>query len=330
MRKVGHIEKGVMFGREDYLFLLDGGHHVFDLLLGIRKISEESYSNFEYNLVRRAAVCERAGAAFLHVIFPDKQSVMVDQFPVKDAICLTETYLDRLPHVRQWVCYPRTVLKDVTGGAFMKTDTHLSDIGTIVATAAVVERLIGHSQAEHVSSLLNSPDWHEKEYAGDLGRRFEPQFSERQLRLKKLWPHTWFHNGLHGGNNGIVDLLFSPRSIYDKRVLVYGDSFARDLSGFLSYFFREVVFLRTAYFHDDVFHQIQPDMVITSNVERYLDSCTSDDLRPSFFLYPYINGLDYAPDKPFSEAFSASLSYGRPPYWDFIKNIGLPVIRRDA
>ena len=329
MRKVGHIDKGVMFGREEYLFLLDGGHHVLDLMLGIRKVSEESYSNFGYNLVRRAAVCERAGVAFLHVIYPDKQSVMVDQFPVQDAICLTETYLDKLPHVQPWVCYPREALRDGPRGAFMKTDTHLSDVGNIVAAGAVVERLIGRSQADHVSSLLNSTDWHEKEYAGDLGSRFEPQLSETRRQLKKWWPHKWFHNELKGGNNGIVDLLFSPTSVYDKRILVYGDSFARDLSGMLSYFFREVVFLRTPYFHDDLFYQIQPDMVITSNVERYLSNCTSDDVRPSFFLYPHINGLDYAPGKPFSEAFSALLSYGRPPYSDFLKKIGLSVLRDD-
>ena len=41
MRPAGHIENGVMFGNDGYLFLLDGGHHVFDLLLGLRKVAEQ-------------------------------------------------------------------------------------------------------------------------------------------------------------------------------------------------------------------------------------------------------------------------------------------------
>ena len=63
MRPAGHIENGVMFGSDGYLFLLDGGHHVFDLLLGLRKVAEQSYANFADNISRRAAICQRAESA---------------------------------------------------------------------------------------------------------------------------------------------------------------------------------------------------------------------------------------------------------------------------
>jgi hypothetical protein len=323
MHKAGYIEKGVMFGHDGYLFLLDGGHHVFDLILGRHKVPDESYSNFEDNITRRATICQKAGVPFLHVIYPDKQSVLVDKFPVEAPICMADVYLDRLPDVRKWVHYPRHVLQTQTGATYMRTDTHLTELGNIIAAGAIVAQLIGESQAANVNSLLTSHNWNELTWVGDLGSRFEPALSEKRRLLRKSWLHKWFRNDLKGGNNGIVDLLFSSKAIYGKRILVFGDSFSRELSSILSFFFKEVVFLRTPYFHDDLFHQIQPDLVITSNVERYLSFCESDDRRPSFFLYPYINGIDYAPDKAFAEAFSASLSYGRAPYWDFLKKHGL-------
>ncbi len=319
MRPAGHIEKGVMFGRDGYLFLLDGGHHVFDLLLGLRKVTEQSYANFADNIARRAAICERAGVGYLHVIYPDKHSVQTEEFPVKDPYRLAESYLDKLPDIRKWVFYPRQILQGVKPAAFLKTDTHLTETANILATAAIVQQLIGENQAEHVRRLLTSHDWGESDWTGDLGGRFDPKLGERQRVLRRRWPFKWFHNDMTGGNDGIVDLLFSPQAIYRTRILVFGDSFSRNLASVLSYFFTEVVFLRTRFFHDEMFEQIKPDLVLTSNVERYLSRVDSDEARPAFLLYPYLNELNYAPDKAFAEALAAVLSYGRSPYFDFLR-----------
>lgn len=319
MRPPGHIEKGVMFGRDGYLFLLDSGHHVFDLLLGMRKVTDRPFANFADNVGRRAAICQRAGVGYLHVIYPDKHNVLTDQFPVKDPFRLADTYLDKLPGVRNTVFYPLQVLQDAKSPAFLKTDTHLTEMGNIGAAAAIVERLIGESQVAHLNRLVASYQWHETDWTGDLGGRFDPALSERQCVLRTRWPFKWFHNDLMGGNDGIVDILFSSQAIYRKRMLVFGNSFSRNLCGILSYFFTEVVFLRSRYFHDEMFQQIQPDLVISSNVERYLSNCESDEDRPPFLLYPYLNGVNYAPDKAFAEALSAVLSYGRSPYLDFLR-----------
>ena len=59
----------------------------------------------------------------------------------------------------------------------------------------------------------------------------------------------------------------------------------------LSYYFTEILFLRTPFFHPEIFEQVTPDILITQNVERYLASCQPDEVRPSFFMYPYLTGL---------------------------------------
>ena len=80
-------------------------------------------------------------------------------------------------------------------------------------------------------------------------------------------------------------------------------------------------FYRTGHFHEELAALIQPDVLITENVERYLDTPLADEARPHFLLYPILQGQSYAPAKEFAEAFSAVLSYPRSPYWDFLKTL---------
>jgi hypothetical protein len=42
------------------------------------------------------------------------------------------------------------------------------------------------------------------------------------------------------------------------------------------YLYSDVLFFRTPYFHSEIADKIQPDILITGNVERYLNSVPSD------------------------------------------------------
>ena len=175
MRPAGHIENGVMFGSDGYLFLLDGGHHVFDLLLGLRKVAEQSYANFADNISRRAAICQRADVGYLHVIYPNKHAVLTEQFPVTDPFRLAKSSLDRSAELRERVFYPRPLLQPAKPAAFLKTDTHLTEMANVLATGAIVQRLIGESQTEHVHRVLTFYKWGESVWTGDLGGRIRSE-----------------------------------------------------------------------------------------------------------------------------------------------------------
>jgi hypothetical protein len=69
--------------------------------------------------------------------------------------------------------------------------------------------------------------------------------------------------------------------------------------------------------------QCGADIVITENVERYLDTCLNDEDRPNFMLFPYLGEETYVPDKEFAEALSAVLSYPRAPYINYVTGLGL-------
>jgi hypothetical protein len=64
--------------------------------------------------------------------------------------------------------------------------------------------------------------------------------------------------------------------------------------------------------------QIRPDIVLTSNVERYLDNVQQDAVRPAFQMMAFLGDREQ-PRMPadFPAAFSAILSYPRQPYRQF-------------
>ena len=94
----------------------------------------------------------------------------------------------------------------------------------------------------------------------------------------------------------------------------------------LQFWYAEVIFFRTGYFHEELAEQYRPDILITENVERYMGFCLSDKDRPQFLLYPYLNEKKYEPSKVFTEALSAVLSYPRKPYVDFVTKLNMPTV----
>jgi tetratricopeptide (TPR) repeat protein len=319
---LGVTENGVLIGRNNMLFLAEGGHAVLEYASGRRKVSEESYSNFLRNLLQRHRAATSHGAIFLHVIYPDKHSVYTEDFPVDNPVLLGLQYLKRFPALAHYINYPRERLRQASKPTFMQTDTHLTDYGTILTSADIVSQLVGESQTASVASLVAGTNL-DVQWSGDLGSKLSPPRSEIRFNNPMTWIRNWYHNNLTGGNNGIVDIYFNKEAAYGKRLVWFGDSFGRSACQFISYYFKEVVFLRTPFFHPDIFEQIQPDYLITQNVERYLNFVHSDDVRPSFFMYPHLSGQSYGPNGDFAKAMSAVLSYGRKPYSEFLSTIGM-------
>jgi hypothetical protein len=319
-RVPGTIENGVLFGHDDELFLAHGGHHVLDFASGKREVPPEIFAAFRSNIEARARYADRLGVQYVHAIFPDKQVILREKFTVQNPIYLGERHLEASPGIAAHVFYPVDLLRNDDGPIFMKTDTHMTNRGTILVVTALVERLSGEVQTERRNALLRRT-MIERSHTGDLGLMLESPPSHMERFLAVDWKFRWFENGIRGGNNGIVDIYFSPTAIYPRRLLWFGDSFGREAARLLSFYFHEVVFLRTPFFHPEICDQISPDILITQSVARYLASCQLDEMRPSFFMYPHMKGLHYEPSKEFAEAFSAVLSFPRPSYHAFTRLI---------
>jgi hypothetical protein len=188
----------------------------------------------------------------------------------------------------------------------------------MVLTAGVlVQRLTGLDCSSHIASLLTKIN-QESRVSGDLGSKLTPAVSSLELSMRYTWAAEHLSNN-YLGNNGIADIWTSQIALFNKRIIVFGDSFLRAMGPILSFFFKEILFLRTPYFHTEMVEQMQPDYILTGNVERYLTNVLSDQDRPPFFLFPYLQEpkSDYQPPADFVAALSAILSYPRRRYSTF-------------
>ena len=314
------IEKDVLFGRVEHLFLAQGGHFSLDYATGAREISGDAIKRFSSNILRRAEYAKHRSISYAHVIFPDKQSVVTEEYITDSPICLGEEHLRASPHLHDHVCYPRELLKNAGNASFLRTDTHMSDYGTVVAVSSIVQSLVNEDQAESKKHLLGLIT-QEIDHIGDLGRKLTPEIGSREKFIRLFFDGFRTHNNYKGRNNGIVDIRISRKALYDKRVLFFGDSFGREAAKILSYYFKEVTFLRTPFFHPEICDMVAPDILITQNVERYLHVCADDETRPSFFMYPHFVEMPYQPSVEFAKAFSAILSYPREPYQSLMRDV---------
>ncbi len=320
MKAIGLIENDVAIGHDGYLFLAGGSHPILQKASENGGIDLTALKTFQENIRHRRDFNEQKGIKFLHVIMPDKQSIIPEKWPLGATPQTGQLFKDMMGELQDHIFYPAEMLAQDYAKTVSKTDTHLTDHGSVIVAAKLVELLTGFDPRNELLDLIKSITIPTEKF-GDLGSKLEPPLSAVELTSAARSPGPWLHNDLVGGNNGIIDLRFFAQAPCPNRLVFFGDSFGRELARFLQHWFREVFFFRTAYMHPDIIDLCCPDLVITENVERYMDNVPPDFERPFFFLYPYIKGVPYSPSKEFAEALSGVLSYPRQPHAQFIKKI---------
>ena len=300
----GTMANGVLVGKENFLFLAGGAHAVFEIVNGLRAIDERSVDRFRANVSGRAEWAARRGIPYVHLVFPDKQSIIPHLWPFERCLRMGELYLDRWANLRLPVLYPDALLRDIPDQALSRVDTHVTPIGSIHVASEVAARLTGERDEALVASLLDATRT-TRRHSGDLGAKLNPSVSALEPVFATPPPGRFLTNGIEGGNNGLVDLRFNPDAGYQKRCVVFGDSFGRDICVYLQFWFEEVFFLRTGFFHADLAARLEPDLLVTENVERYLDDCRDDAEAPDFDLYRARKEATTAPSDAFRIAYAA-------------------------
>ncbi|MGQ7794073.1 hypothetical protein ACUN0C_16825 [Faunimonas sp. B44] len=316
---VGTISNDAVVGHNGQLYLIGGKHEVLEFVSGRRKVRPGSLNTFRRNITDRNRFCEKRGIRYCHVVFPDKHSANPDDFPFDVSTTLLQEYVQGMGGSSLPVYNPLSDLRSVGRAAYVPVDTHLSEAGISAVLHGLLEDSL-QMECEAGFRLLHKRLTRTIEYAGDLGVKFEPPIVCSRVVPIPCWPIAQFSNGL-SGNDGLIEILVSPQPTSNLRLVVFGDSFLRGMLQHLSAFFAEVTYFRTRYFHKDAISQIQPDVVMTGNVERYFSYVTSDELAPNPLLTPFVNGLKIAPTTGYWAALNAQLCYPRRPYTEFMEEI---------
>lgn len=301
------VDGNVLIYKNKIAYLIGGSHAILKYATGQLSPSEISIRNFSENITARAVNANISGSQYLHVIFPDKQSVEEEHFPFKPLIKLGDLYLDKVNcSTRNFIIYPVKHLQAISTNSFLPLDTHLSDTGSRFVLELILNKL-GIAPNPSLSTIEQCTN-ERKLRSGDLGSKLSPPLFAESLHLKPSWPLQTYSSS-NKYNDGAMDIIYSSNALSKKTILIFGDSFFRLMLPHFSCIFNKVIFLRSRFWHQEMFDLIKPDIVLTGNAERYLSEVSSDREAPAFYLYPAIRGdINYYSDPHFLQALRAITS----------------------
>lgn len=291
------VPDGIIVASNGGLVLAGGGHSVMELFTGLRRPPEGSAEFFWKNHARRAQVCHAQGIRYLYTIFPDKIVPYRDLLNQKGIRSVFQRYYPKPETISEPPLYLDLGVDD-----YKATDTHLSTIGMVSATMQIAQALDLQSpeklqygfREKYISHMVDEVD-----FIGDLGGKFSPPIPEKIQIIKGANRGIQVTNGMGGGNDGIIDLVYNETAVTGKTALIFGDSFFRQILVPLSYFFRNIICVRTLYFHYECISAIRPDVILAGCAERYLSRVYPDSDRPHFLSYPLVGGRPTAPSQRF-------------------------------
>lgn len=140
-------EPMVTEGGDNYLFLTGGQHRPLALLKGEAEPEAGSIDNFWGNLQRRQALCRQNGAAYVHLVSPDKAFILRESFPIPIGIPILERYKQALSpatykNISPHLSYPLDALRREAQQVCSRVDSHFTLIGSLCCLEAVLELAI--------------------------------------------------------------------------------------------------------------------------------------------------------------------------------------------
>lgn len=210
---------------------------------------------------------------------------------------------DGLP---DYLIYPRDALMELreSHSVFRKLDTHMTDIASHHVANHLLRRLGLDYSLESYFSSRSTP------MSGDLAAMMKSADKSTEIRfVQKHLPTKVFDNysSLPGNSNNIC-FMHNRFALSERRLLVMGDSFIRSGLTYFSQAFRDIAYVRSAQFQGDMVDLFCPDVIISSNAERYLSRVGADADSTSVLLSGY--GVpSYKPSDHFTDAYKAQLSY---------------------
>ena len=298
----------VLAGEDGYLFLVKGAHSVLDLCQGTHRATEASVRAFGNNLRTRMDYCARHGIAFRQVVFPEKLVALSELSGMGSDIrsIYERNYSAHVAGIAGLPndLYPLRLMKG-RKDFFLRTDTHYS-AGGILALAEHLCASLGLDATDTLRNGQGKVTHSQAEFVGDLGNKFTPPVSESAVICAPFRTPRFnmASNGVMRGNDGLMILSETPDSLTDKVLLIFGDSFFRQMLPILTLVFRKIVFCRTRFFQAELVPAVAPDVIFYGQAERYLSGCRLDEDRENFLSYAWANGKPMQPQENFHALWS--------------------------
>lgn len=264
-----------LVGLNGWLFLIKGSNSVLDQYQSAFDPGPSWDDEWSDIVGHRRQEAARLGVAIGLLVVPDKLSVMCEYLPEPYA-------LDTLPPAatlatRLGITYPLAELRAVAGGAFLKTDTHLSLAGNHVLAASALSALgIPHSTTLMTANIATYAS------SGDLGQNMNPSVVEvvhtyDSLGAAHITEDNHASIRAEGRHIGVRRIYQNPTAIDCRTALIFGDSYSfavpeyQGIAWFFAQHFREVHFIWSPFGWDSEYVALSgASVVLCEMAERFV------------------------------------------------------------
>ncbi|MCX6213159.1 hypothetical protein [Spirosoma sp.] len=277
------LPEKVVIGKNGWLYLGNSYNKVIDQHRGLRPLSLDSAHRIASHLLQRQQELAKQGVQLYILVAPDSHTIYPEYLP--DHI-QQSTDPSRLDILKQAIAQTNLRFVDIRDTllaakrdhvVYYQTDTHWNEYGTLIGSAALLNRI---RKEQPAIPPVRLSDYHiEKQSggAGDLTTMLTLQDEQRDTIYYYIKPIPGRAARqiaqIPNEETGYPSTRFSGPGV--GRLLVIGDSFSHGLMNYLPGYFRESYFIRGSYLDPAVIKAEKPTVVVIEVVERNINQLTT-------------------------------------------------------
>ena len=266
-----------VIGTDGWLFLARGTNAVLDQYRPDFPLPDGWTDLWAAVVDVRRVESRELGAELALVIVPDKASVLREHLPSE--ITLSDRSPASVLSSTAAILYPLERLATVPGGAYLRTDTHLSLAGNEMLARTVLTEGLGVDAAALDGSM---PAARSYPTSGDLGRRFEPSVVEvvdvvASLGRARIMDDNMARVTAAGKHVGMRCVLQNEEATDQRTAVVFGDSYSvpkehyQGLAWSMAQVFREVHFVWSPFGWDRAYmERVGAQVAVCETAERFV------------------------------------------------------------
>lgn len=270
----------VIIGKNGWLFYNGSSKNDGDNISDYRKTNsytKEEKENIKYNLIETNNYLNKKSIDFYILVLPNKENVYSDYLENKISRSYrknsrTEELIEYLNKNAQLnIIYPKDILvrNRENYNTYYKYDTHWNDYGAYLGTMELMKKLDNNFKLPEIKIST-------KVFEGDL-----INIGSIYNSLENIEPTvTNFYDNIKYECK--FDKEFkectSNNFIYDKTLLVVGDSFRNATVQYLAKLYSKSIFIHSGYYKDDLVKKYNPDIVVYETVERYSSTLVNSNI----------------------------------------------------
>ncbi len=248
----------VIPGKDSFLFFAD----TINDYVGLDRMSDDDIKRTAQALALFSKQSAEAGAEFLFVCAPNKNSVYGEYMPARYEKSGVPSDLDRLYAELDLLGVPyidlRDALKQSDRLTYHKRDTHWNGTGALIAFGMITDRF-GVEMPDYGEEIA------ETDFEGDLDALLYPGKTKYDVNTTRNFEGMFVFTSAYSNP---MDLIITSRSGADGKLLMFRDSFANALIPYAASSFGEVRMERTTPYNMAQLETYVPDYVIVEIAER--------------------------------------------------------------